>query len=88
MLDRRYAATARTRINPQLIFIHIPPAPVYADICSIIADHFANISIISSSSDPKPYPGVWYESFATVGEIRVWWRADFQSGSSVLKKVF
>ena len=29
-----------------------------------------------------------YESFATVGEIRVWWRADFQSGFRVLKKVF
>ena len=28
-----------------------------------------------------------YESFATVGEIRVWWRADFQRGSRVLKKV-
>ena len=34
--------------------------------------------------------GGWdgYESFATVGEIRVYWRADFQSGSRVLKKVF
>ena len=29
-----------------------------------------------------------YDSFATVGEIRVYWRADFQSGSRVLKKVF
>ena len=29
-----------------------------------------------------------YESFATVGESRVWWRADFQSGSRVLRKVF
>ena len=29
-----------------------------------------------------------YESIATVGEIRVWWRANFQSGSRVLKKVF
>ena len=29
-----------------------------------------------------------FKSFATVGEIRVWWRADFQSGSRVLKKVF
>ena len=29
-----------------------------------------------------------YESFATVGEIRVWCRAHFQSGSRVLKKVF
>ena len=27
-----------------------------------------------------------YESFATVGEIRVRWRADFQSGSRVLKR--
>ena len=29
-----------------------------------------------------------YESFSDVGEIRVWLRADFQSGSRVLKKVF
>ena len=29
-----------------------------------------------------------YDSIAIVGESRVWWRADFQSGSSVLKKVF
>ena len=29
-----------------------------------------------------------YESIATVGDIRVYWRADFQSGSRVLKKVF
>ena len=28
------------------------------------------------------------ESITTVGEIRVWCRADFQSGSRVLKKVF
>ena len=29
-----------------------------------------------------------YDSFSDVGESRVWWRADFQSGSRVLKKVF
>ena len=29
-----------------------------------------------------------YDSIATVGEIRVWWRANFQSGYRVLKKVF
>ena len=29
-----------------------------------------------------------YDSIATVGESRVGWRADFQSGSRVLKKVF
>ena len=29
-----------------------------------------------------------YDSIATVGEIRVYWRADFPSGSRVLKKVF
>ena len=28
-----------------------------------------------------------YDSIATVGEIRVYQRADFQSGSRVLKKV-
>ena len=28
-----------------------------------------------------------YESFSDVGESWVWWRADFQSGSRVLKKV-
>ena len=40
-----------------------------------------------SSWRPKTLKGL-YESFATVGESRVWWRADFQSGSRVLKKVF
>ena len=29
-----------------------------------------------------------YESFSDLGEIRVWLRVDFQSGSRVLKKVF
>ena len=29
-----------------------------------------------------------YDSFSDVGERQVWWRADFQSGSRVLKKVF
>ena len=31
---------------------------------------------------------IQYESFSDLGEIRVWLRADFQSGSRVLKKVF
>ena len=29
-----------------------------------------------------------YESFSDVGESWIWWRADFQNGSRVLKKVF
>ena len=29
-----------------------------------------------------------YDSLSDVPESRVWWRADFQSGSRVLKKVF
>ena len=29
-----------------------------------------------------------YDSIASVGKTGVWWRADFQSGSRVLKKVF
>ena len=31
---------------------------------------------------------ILYDSFSDVGESWVWWRADFQSGSRVLKKVF
>ena len=37
---------------------------------------------------PCEFEVLGYESIATVGESRVWWRADFQSGSRVLKKVF
>ena len=39
------------------------------------------------SKPPQEWAEV-YDSIATVGEIRVYWRADFQSGSRVLKKVF
>ena len=31
---------------------------------------------------------IWYDSMSDLGEIRVYQRADFQSGSRVLKKVF
>ena len=45
--------------------------------------------LLSSGDDLNPiHAKVRYESFATVGEIRVYWRADFKSGSRVLKKVF
>ena len=33
-------------------------------------------------------PNIRYDSLSDVGEIRVYQRADFQSGSRVLKKVF
>ena len=33
-------------------------------------------------------PRSWYDSMSDLGEIRVYQRADFQSGSRVLKKVF
>ena len=38
--------------------------------------------------DPALLRGQGYDSFSNVGESCVWWRADFQSGSWVLKKVF
>ena len=44
------------------------------------------ITIISQTNDLTETD--IYDSIATVGEIRVYWRADFQSGSRVLKKVF
>ena len=43
-------------------------------------------SAVDFAADCHPY--YKYDSIATVGEIRVYWRADFQSGSRVLKKVF
>ena len=45
-----------------------------------------NKKVLNKDEEPAPYTA--YESIATVGEIGVWWRADFQSGSRVLKKVF
>ena len=54
--------------------------------------HGARLSIRTKDpnnhSDTETGTLSMYESIATVGEIRVWWRADFQSGSRVLKKVF
>ena len=41
-----------------------------------------------SVSIVRGYAFPMYDSIATVGEIRVYRRADFQSGSRVLKKVF
>ena len=42
----------------------------------------------SSKSLEAQEPKNSYDSIATVGESRVWWRAYFQSGSRVLKKAF
>ena len=41
---------------------------------------------IAKTIDPLPFL-LQYDSIATVGKSRVWWRADIQSGSRVLKKV-
>ena len=49
--------------------------------------HFIELNR-SKDSEELDLPKLEYESFATVGEIRVYRRADFQSGSRVLKKVF
>ena len=46
------------------------------------------IKLNANGSENEINNQILYESIATVGEIRVWWRADFQSGSRVLKKVF
>ena len=44
--------------------------------------------IVGVSDECVPSHLSIYDSIATVGEIRVYRRADFQSGSRVLKKVF
>ena len=46
------------------------------------------IKLNANGSENEINNQILYESIATVGEIRVWWRADFQSGSRLLKKVF
>ena len=54
-------------------------------------DHNEVVNMMLAQSSIKVNKGTGattYESFSDVGEIRVWWRADFQSGSRVLKKVF
>ena len=43
---------------------------------------------LDNDAGPDYRSPILYESIATVGEIRVWWRADFQRSSRVLKKVF
>ena len=48
--------------------------------CNCIADYEQSVWINSSD--------IVYDSLSDVGEIRVYQRADFQSGSRVLKKVF
>ena len=54
----------------------------------IIHKHRAFDLFFSSSFDKVVTILIIYDSIATVGEIRVYRRADFQSGSRVLKKVF
>ena len=58
-----------------------------------IGRQYFSLQILPSVVPPSPicceYQEILtYESIATVGEIGVWWRANFQSGSRVLKKVF
>ena len=77
-----------TIINPRVEFYHHNMNCFYGDIISV--------GDISTKPQPKftfrnaakfQKLGL-YDSIATVGEIRVYWRADFHSGSRVLKKVF
>ena len=53
----------------------------------IIAYSSSKLTHITQCYDHQGVPNE-YDSIATVGEIRVYRRADFQSGSRVLKKVF
>ena len=52
------------------------------DHSSHFRDKFTTEGVYNEDDDGE------YESIATVGESRVWRRADFQSGSRVSKKVF
>ena len=45
-------------------------------------------TLVDDTAETRGFQGSRYDSLSDVGEIRVYQRADFQSGSRVLKKVF
>ena len=55
----------------------------------VLVEHFPNHVVLQrSKSEFYISLTTLYDSLSDVGEIRVYQRADFQSGSRVLKKVF
>ena len=64
------------------------PCPLFSRIVDIIFARFATISDEGKTATNIGRIAAIYDSIATVGEIRLYWRANFQSGSRVLKKVF
>ena len=68
------------------VFLSVGPVrPRGGGIYSIIEDVVCQAYVLRTGLKPN---NCGYESFSDVGESWVWWRADFQSGSRVLKKVF
>ena len=64
-----------------------PPTGARESLCKILS--YLSFWCATALFRPvKSTPKSAYDSIATVGEIRVYRRADFQSGSRVLKKVF
>ena len=70
---------------------------ITSDICKKVGVYLSRYSGIAALIALESKPSVnlvtkvgipIYDSIATVGETGVWLRADFQSGSRVLKKVF
>ena len=67
--------------------VNIWQAPFTLKLNECRKEHLHNYKLFHNSVRIY-FPKKLYESIATVRESRVWWRADFQSGSRVLKKVF
>ena len=82
--DVNYSHSLRKRLHSQHPHIQSPPC---LDV-HLLKHCLVEKADVIHKIKPKELIGFMYDSIATVGEIRVYWRADFQSGSRVLKKVF
>ena len=80
------ARTSRKMFCPKFKYFQVQDGKSFAKVIEIIticspAVLFKGLFVMFAKS-------FVYDSIATVGETGVWLRADFQSGSRVLKKVF
>ena len=94
-LCRENVTGRRTTGLPRILAHSLSDSPLdssfsFANLGAILRRFFSVTEKFWHFAEQSPLPSCSssYDSIATVGEIRVYRRADFQSGSRVLKKVF
>ena len=83
VVPNNHAAAEQMNEFKRFDLIQVKAARVKKDL--LILDDVDLFEVTDKAHNPFQ---ITYDSFSDVGEIRVYWRADFQSGSRVLKKVF